>query len=371
MARTSGEEPARRSDQIRARREASARKNDAARRSAIPGPAAAKRKSVSVSRRRPVNRVYEHEGPPVLVRGLNPVEPQAARKSRRSSVRRRYDVPLGVPGAEMSLPALPQVHLSWKLLLVLLIAALAGGMYYIWNSPFFQVKVTEMHGLSRIAPKEVTAALEAAGKPVFSLDTARMEQELAAAFPEFSSVQVLAEWPDTVAVTVTERVPVLNWQVGGQIQLVDADGMAFPPRGDGSEATQLLVQAELNPPAVAPAPVPDLLDPQEMSLAIPGVELEAEDQQAVAQQLMTPQMVAEVLTLASHAPQDVPVVYTAAHGFGWTDGRGWQVYFGAAEEIQTKLKIYQALLQRLSEEGVAPVLISVEHANAPYYRLEP
>lgn len=365
MARNSGEEISRRSDQIRARRAASARK------SAPPAPLPAKRRTASPSRKRPVTRVYGHEGPPVLVRTVNPVEAPAARKTRRKSFRRRYDIPLGVPGAEMSLPALPEFHLSWKLLFIVLLAGLAAGLYYFWNSPFLKVQVTEMHGLSRIAPKEVTSVLEAAGKNVLTLDTARMEQELAASFPEFSHVQVQVAFPDTLAITVTERVPVLTWQTGEELLLVDSEGMAFPMREGGSEAPQPVVQAEAAPPTVVPTPAPNLLEPETMGLSIPGISLDDQEPPAAAQSLLTPEMVAEVLTLAANRPQDAPLAYTAGHGFGWTDAGGWQVYFGQAEEIQTKLRIYQAIVQRLNEEGVTPVLISVEHTNAPYYRLEP
>jgi hypothetical protein len=35
-----------------------------------------------------------------------------------------------------------------------------------------------------------------------------------------------------------------------------------------------------------------------------------------------------------------------------------------------KLSVYRALIDRLQRDDLHPVLISVEHVNTPYYRLE-
>ncbi len=46
-----------------------------------------------------------------------------------------YNVSLNAPGAEMRLPALPRFGLSWRLASFILLAFLAGALYYLWTAP--------------------------------------------------------------------------------------------------------------------------------------------------------------------------------------------------------------------------------------------
>ena len=65
-------------------------------------------------------------------------------------------------------------------------------------------------------------------------------------------------------------------------------------------------------------------------------------------------------------------MYTAGHGLGWKDPRGWEVYFGMnLKDMEMKLRVYKTLVKRLGKEKIQPQLISVEYVHAPYYRLEP
>lgn len=364
MVRSTNSNSARRSDEIRARRDTHTRKT------APPAAASSKRQPAASLRRRSKSRVFEYEGPPVLVRGIASGASQASPRTRARSARRRYDIPLGVPGAEMSLPALPQIRFGWRLLSAILVATLGYALYYAWTSSTFKAGEPQLSGLQRIPAQEVLAVLDVNAAPVFTLDAGRMEQELAATFPEFSAVNVEIGLPNTVAVTVTERVPVLTWQQGDQLKLVDADGMAFPVRPGGPEAPKPVVQAAAAPPALVPTPAPDLL--KSPSLSIPGLAgAEEEAQEIKAEVFLTPEMVKAVLDLAAKTPGDTSLVYTGNHGLGWRDPRGWDVYFGDTGDMETKLHIYQAMVQRLSEEEIVPALVSVEHLDAPYYRLEP
>ncbi|MCK4899942.1 MAG: hypothetical protein KAS38_14275, partial [Anaerolineales bacterium] len=58
------------------------------------------------------------------------------------------------------------------------------------------------------------------------------------------------------------------------------------------------------------------------------------------------------------------------HGLGWRDSQGWEVYFGDVSDIDIKLRIYEALVDKFAAEGLNPVLVSVEHMHSPYYRME-
>ena len=70
-------------------------------------------------------------------------------------------------------------------------------------------------------------------------------------------------------------------------------------------------------------------------------------------------------------PADTMLVYDSEHGLGWNDPNGWEVYFGAEDQdMEMKLSVYQAMVERLQSEGIQPALISVEYVHAPYYRME-
>lgn len=369
MARSSRGTTPRRSDEIRARRESRSRKVS------LPRDGSARRTSGGMARRRAAVRTFNHEGPPVLVRGALPSQPAGTRQ-KSGRARRRYDVPISsVPGAEVRLPALPQVRLGWRLVSFLLVGLLGFALYQIWNSPDFKVEAPEVHGLKRLSKQEVTAVLDVSGEPVFTLDSNRLEHELLAAFPEISAAEVQVSLPASVVVTVTERMPVLTWQEEGQALLVDAEGMAFPVRANGPEVPQPVVQALSPPPLLLAAPVQDPLQASVAGVNLPGVSLPGgasigtQAPALAAQPFLTPEMVNAILSLAGRAPQGTTVVYEEMHGFGWQDPRGWVVYFGDDRDVDMKLNVYQALVDRLLAEEIVPALISVEHVHNPYYRL--
>jgi hypothetical protein len=153
-----------------------------------------------------------------------------------------------------------------------------------------------------------------------------------------------------VAVYVEERQPLLVWKQEGRTVLVDANGYAFPMRSPEDPAPSLVVESLSSPPVLTQA---------------------VEDIENVIQpQFMTVEMVSAILSMSAQAPTGSPLVYDAKQGLGWRDVQGWEAYFGDVRNMDLKLKIYRALVEKLKKEGTPPALISVEHVHTPYYRLE-
>ena len=49
--------------------------------------------------------------------------------------------------------------------------------------------------------------------------------------------------------------------------------------------------------------------------------------------------------------------------------RGWSVYFGQnSQDIEMKKKVYQAMLDTFTKQGIQPTLISVAYVDAPFYK---
>jgi len=295
-------------------------------------------------------------------------------------------VPLNGQGAEVRLPALPRLRVSWRVTSLFLLALLGAALYYLWTAPYFQVEKPRISGLQRLTSGMVNKELALTGKRVFTLDAAEIERAMLADFPEFSAAQVLIELPNTVLITVTERVPVMIWNQDDRERLVDIEGVTFPTRQDLAPGTLPKVYAEAVPPAfaggLAEQSKPDTGSAVDAAAAAAADTLDAVKQvlpeglrrslpnENQATPLLSPQVVSAVLQMASMAPSGSDIVYDRSHGFGWQDKRGWVVYFGDFDDMEMKLRIYRAILDSLKASGVRPEMISVEYVYAPFYRVQ-
>jgi hypothetical protein len=307
----------------------------------------------------------QHEAPTVMVRNIAASQPAAGATRSQKKARRRFDIAVGLPGTEVRLPNLPQIAISWRWLSAVLTIVLGFVVYQVWNASTFQVEEAEVSGLQRLTPKDVNNMLGLAGQPIFSLDAGQLENELLQAFPEFSAATVQIGLPNSVAITVTERVPALVWMMNGNATLVDADGMGFPARGESSSLSAPVVEALAPPPPIA------TVGKQQDSTNLAGLSAKAPESTTVvgAQPFLKPEFISAVLALRDQAPEGVPLLYDGTRGFGWRDPGGWDVYFGNAQDMAMKLLVYQEIIARLDDkEETLPSLVSVENVHAPYYR---
>ncbi len=309
--------------------------------------------------------------PPVMARSST--SSVTAPTRRRSKPRRRFAIALPMPGAEMQLPAIPQLRLSWRLVSLALSLLVAAALYLYWNTPTYTVSGAEINGLQRLSPLEVNTVLGITGQPIFMVDAESIQQTLETEFPEFSAIETSVSLPASVLITVTERVPVAIWRQDGRSLYIAEDGVGFPSRNQEEGSLLPVVEASANPPAPAPVQtVDEILDELYGTEEEVDVELTrpSEKSEPVSRNFMKPEMVANLLTVAEQAPSGVPIIYDTKHGLSWTDPGGWQVYFGALEDIEMKLNVYEALLAQLDQDDTLPRLISVEYVHAPYYQLE-
>lgn len=293
-------------------------------------------------RRKKLGRDRKEYITPIMIREGKAVMP--LRQRTRGKPRRRHDVPLGVPGAELRLPSLPRIRFSWRWISGFLVALMATLLYYGWNAPTYRVQVAEISGSERLTSKEINLVLGISGASIFTLDPAQMQRDLRMAFPEFSRVEVQVGLPDKVFVNVRERNPVLSWHWDDRTVWVDAEGVAFPARGEAEHLP--LVKA----------------------FGVPQLPLQEETD---SDRLLSPEMVLAILAVSRIAPQGAKLLFDPEHGLGWKDPEGWQAYFGMNEQdMDAKLLVYQSLVTHFIEEDIHPRVVSVEYLHAPYYRME-
>ena len=125
----------------------------------------------------------------------------------------------------------------WAGIILFVLLPLGVGGYllavYVWNSPHFQltspadVRVEGNHYVSRdelLAALGVTGGASRAGNNIFRTSLEVRERQVEA-IPWIRSATVVRSYPHYLAVYVAERVPVAFVEVGGQIKMVDPQGV--------------------------------------------------------------------------------------------------------------------------------------------------
>ncbi len=109
--------------------------------------------------------------------------------------------------------------------LVMLITAAA--IYGVGASSAFDYRTLEVVGTRYTDPSAVESALAVArGENLFVLSTTPLLTALES-LPTVRAAHVDVRLPETLAVSIDERVPVMVWQVGDRRYLADADGTLF------------------------------------------------------------------------------------------------------------------------------------------------
>lgn len=302
-------------------------------------------------------RLQRREGRPIVSRGApsqapaiprmvarNPqVEQRLAALSGRE-MRRRHYLKLADAGAELRLPALPNVHVGWRVVSGFIAALAAVALYFMWSSSAFTVSAIDLRGAERLDAAAVDSVVKVIGSSIFSVESDRIFTALREQFPELESVSVSIGFPAKVVLRVEERAPVLVWEQAGLTVWVDAAGVSFIPQG--SDEGLIKVTALEAPPAL-------------------------EGDSYAQHQLIRPEMVKAIQALHQIAPQGAPLIYDPRLGFGWTDPGGWDAFFGQdGQNMTQRLAVYLAILGELSSRNLTPTLISVSHLHAPYYRMD-
>ena len=291
----------------------------------------------------------EPAAPPVMARTA--VDSSSGRRTRqRKTIKRRFDISLGVAGAEARLPALPVINFGWRFVSGMMFVLMAICLINLWSSPAFKVESVQVDGVERLTQGDINTVLGVIGESVFLISPDELEENLLRAFPEMISVDVEVALPAEINVSVDERVPILSLLYNDTEYWVDKEGVAFNPRGNPGNLIR--VEAANEAPGI-------------LQLNDTGTNLPLAPQLAVDTGL-----VSAVQSIGEKLPEGSLILYDLEHGLGWYDAEGWEVYFGQGDNIEMKLSVYGTLVENLMQEGIYPSMISVEHVHAPYFRVE-
>jgi cell division protein FtsQ len=183
------------------------------------------------------------------------------------------------------------------------------------------VRTVQVDGVGTLSAEQVVqAAGIAPGTPLVRVDTGTAASRVAA-LPQVAAVEVTRGWPQTVVVTLVERVPVAVVEDAGSRSLVDRDGILFDTiTGD--------------PPAgVVPLTVPD-----------PGPD-DAATTAALGALTSLPRDVRDQVTgVSATSADDVTLILT--------DGR--TVLWGSADQTDRKSRVLDGLLDQIEAGTLEP-----------------
>lgn len=275
-------------------------------------------------------------GPLVSRPRSSPSQGAAGRAGARAG-RRRGSLSGLLPVAR--LPALPRITLSWRHASLAMTLMLAGMLLRMLADPAMYIDGVNLGGAALVPGQEIYARSGIAGQHIFWVDPAEVQRNIAEV-PGIASVQVSVEWPNTVTILVTERIPVVTWIENEERWWVDADGQKFKARADL--------------PGLLPITVDD-------AAGRPSLR-------AARQERVPPEAVAGALQLRELRPNIELLHYDSLRGLSYADGRGWRGYFGVGADMPQKLAVYERLVDDLLAKGIQPRIISVESPLAPYYQ---
>lgn len=134
-------------------------------------------------------------------------------------------------------PPLPPRRWPVALAFGLVLALLLGAAGVVWYSPLLGLRTVVVNGSGAddLAPQVRSAVGLPQGTPLIRIDLAEVRDRVAAVGP-VASASVQRQWPHTLVVTVTERLPLAVTQANGHWWLLDATGKPYqqvnsPPAG--------------------------------------------------------------------------------------------------------------------------------------------
>lgn len=186
----------------------------------------------------------------------------SATTENEATTKRSTRTPRG-GGAAAPVPA-PRRRWPWFVALGAVVVLIAGAVYAVFFSPLLAVTSVTISGADDTVAAQVRSAVPAAtGTPLARVD---LDAVAAAAqtVPQVADVEVAREWPHTLAITVTPRVPIAVTSANGQLWLLDADGdpyLTVPSAPAGLVTVQLAAPGRDDPATRAALQVVQALTP--------------------------------------------------------------------------------------------------------------
>lgn len=217
--------------------------------------------------------------------------------------------------------------------ILFLIAVAAIGLTV--NDTFY-ISNPAVTGNQRVPADEIVVASEMEALHILWLQPDRTSSSLSAKMPELRAAFVWCGLPANCAIQVVERQPAFEWRQGQARTWVDAEGVAFPARGQAPDMQVVQVASGVAAP-------------------LPGQKVDAK-------------LVGTMLALAKALPEVKSYRHTAERGVEFSDPRSnGPVYVGVGQDMAERVEIWKALSANLASRDIHPTFIDVHYPTAPFY----
>lgn len=223
--------------------------------------------------------------------------------------------------------------------IIVALLALASGAVALGNSDVFDVRTVEVVGMSRLTADEVRVLAAVPEDATLLRFPADAIKERLLANPWVAEVAITRDYPHTLQVRVTERVPLALVDTGEQLWVVDGQGMVLGARSAEETGTLIVVRD------------------------VPGLDL-APGRTAVSEVLVN---ALRVLSGVSDAVRTITRAVTAP-GIDETmlvTADNVEILVGQADELEKKSLIIEEILR---EQAGSVVFIDVRSTERPVSR---
>jgi cell division protein FtsQ len=212
-------------------------------------------------------------------------------------------------------------------------------LYQIFTSSYYYASEVTVEGASLLGTQEILDAAAVSGVHILWVNGRQTAQRIAL-LPAVKEASVHAIFPRRVAIAITERKPIVQWQVGNVNFLVDAEGRVI---GTASRGEDLVQVREARTSGLQ---IGDSVPPEAVQAAVELSALLPEDWQ----------------------PASAAFDYAPDTGITVAARQGWRVRFGTAEDLPWKVATLQALADEIRRTGARVQLVDVRFPGRPFYR---
>ncbi len=259
--------------------------------------------------------------------------PTLGTSPRRTSRRARRRAQVSRPPARARRRPNLYALLSWRAVSGVIVVGLVAVLYLFLTTDTFYVNAVAIGGEKYLSREEIFRYSDIARKHIFWIDPQDVEARLEAV-PNIADTTVVVGWPpEMVQILVVEREPALTWEQQVRVW-VDVNGIVMKQREDRPDLLRIVV--------------PDATEPISVGQHIPQAIVDG------------------ALLLKRRYPNIEVLLYDPEKGLGYRDGRGWTVWYGTGEDMDTKLRVYTTLVETIYP-AVQPGEIVMSDPDRPYY----
>jgi len=248
-----------------------------------------------------------------------------------------------------------------RIFLVLFLATAAGWVWFLFYSPYFEIKKIEIFGLEKISESEIKEIIQSQianyrflifrQKNIFWFDEKLAEKNINSKYV-LTSLKINKKLPETIEIILEEKKPALIWKTGEKFYYADWNGIII------HELSQDEVSTVLNQKVM-----PLVYDENNQTLEIKN-------------EILTSQLVQFIVNLNNNLSKETTNL--VIEGFKVVNkpntiikalaNNGWQIYFTGSQDLDSQIKKLNLFLKENKEEKNIQEYIDLRFEDRVYYK---